>query len=172
VSHLAETAQDGSGSGVDDSHIGVTLTADVSQAQFRVDSSNVDTSGLGSLPSSTFPFDGGMVHAGQRVQLETSTALSGTSITAAIVSLRQQTLVGMVSALSGPAAPATFTFTLPSDSAFAKMSGAAAVTVFWQPGTDLHDLNSGLHNGDSVRVRGLVFFSNAGVHLIASRIGR
>ena len=172
ASQLSVMAQDGSGSGVDDSHIGVTLTADVSQAQFRVDTSNVDTSGLGSLPSSTFPFDGATVHAGQRVQLASSGALSGTTITAASVSLRQQTLVGTVSALSGPAAPATFTLTLPSDSAFAKLSGAAAINVFWQPGTDLHDLNNGLHNGDSVRVRGLVFFSSTGVNLIASRIGQ
>jgi hypothetical protein len=89
-----------------------------------------------------------------------------------MVSLHQQTLVGTVSALSGPAAPATFTLTLPSDSAFAKLSGAATVTVFWQPGTGLHDLNSGLHNGDSVRVRGLVFFSSTGGSLIASRIGQ
>ncbi|HTM39617.1 MAG TPA: DUF5666 domain-containing protein [Terriglobales bacterium] len=172
TSQLSVMAQDGSGSGVDNSHIGVTLTADVSQAQFRVDTSNVDTSGLGSLPSSTFPFDGATVHAGQRVQLASSGALSGTTITAASVSLRQQTLVGTVSALSGPAAPATFTLALPSDSAFSKLSGAAAINVFWQPGTDVHDLNSGLHNGDSVRVRGLVFFSSTGVNLIASRIGQ
>jgi hypothetical protein len=172
ASQLSVMAQDGSGSGVDNSHIGVTLTADVSQAQFRVDSNNVDTSSLGSLPSSTFPFDGATVHAGQRVQLESSSALSGNSFTAAMVTLRQQTLVGTISALSGPAAPATFTLTLPSDSAFSKLSGAGTVTVFWQPSTDLHDLNNGLQNGDSVRVRGLVFFSSTGVNLIASRIGQ
>ncbi len=172
ASQLAVMAQDGSGSGVDDSHIGVILTADVNQAQFRVDTSNVDTNGLGGLPSSTFPFDGATVHAGQRVQLESSSALSGTAITAAMVSLRQQTLVGTISALTGPSAPATFTLTLPSDSAFAELSNKAAVTVFWQPGTDLHDLSNGLHNGDSVRVRGLVFFSATGVNLIASRIGQ
>jgi Domain of unknown function (DUF5666) len=171
ASKLSMMAQDGSGSGVDDTHIGVALTADVSQAQFRVDSNNVDTSGLGSLPSSNFPFDGASVHAGQRVQIESSSALSGNSITAAMVSLRHEALVGTVSALTGPAAPATFTLTLPSDSAFAKLSGAGAVTVFWQPNTRLHDLNNGLQNGDSVRVRGLVFFSGTGVNLIATRIG-
>ncbi|HTM87768.1 MAG TPA: hypothetical protein VL155_06180, partial [Terriglobales bacterium] len=60
---------------------------------------------------------------------------------------------------------------LPPDSAFAKLSASPAVTVFWQPGTDVHEMTNGVHNGDSIRVRGLAFFSGSGVNLIASRIG-
>ena len=172
ASQFSLLVQDGSGTGVDDSRIGSSLTADVSQAQYRVDTSNLDTSGLGGLPSATFPFDAASVRAGQRVQLESSSGLSGTSLAVSMVSLRQQSLVGTVSAMSGTAAPATLTLTLPSDSAFAKFSGAAAVTVYWQPGTDLHELANGIHNGDSIRVRGLVFFGPSGANLIAGRIGQ
>jgi len=32
-------------------------------------------------------------------------------------------------------------------------------------------MTNGVHNGDSIRVRGLTFFSGSGVNLIASRIG-
>jgi hypothetical protein len=169
AAQLSFTAQDGSGNGVDN-EIGASLTADVSQAQYRIDATHIDSSGLGGLPSTIFPFDATTVHAGQRVELASSGGFSGRSLSAAMVSLRQQALVGTVSGLSGPSAPATFTLTLPPDSAFAKLAAATAVTVFWQPGTDVHEL-TGVHNGDSIRVRGLAFFSGSGVNLIASRIG-
>ena len=41
--------------------------------------------------------------------------------------------------------------------------------MFWQPGTDLHKLTS-VNNGDTVRVRGLVFFSGSSFNMIARRI--
>jgi hypothetical protein len=44
------------------------------------------------------------------------------------------------------------------------------VTVFWQPGTNLDNITS-IKNGDTVRVRGLVFFASSGVNMIAHRIG-
>jgi hypothetical protein len=43
------------------------------------------------------------------------------------------------------------------------------VTVYWQPGTDLHKL-ANVNNGDTVRVRGLVFFTGTGFNMIARRI--
>jgi hypothetical protein len=65
--------------------------------------------------------------------------------------------------------PITFTLTIPSDSAFTMASGQTMVQVFWQAGTDLHDLNS-VSNGQIVEVRGLLFFTGNEFNLIARRI--
>jgi len=85
------------------------------------------------------------------------------------VKLQQQALSGTVSGLSG-SAPTTFTLTAAADSAFAMLSGSTTVTIYWQPGTDVHNLPHVLTNGDVVRVRGLVFFTGSGFSMIARRI--
>ena len=163
-------ADDGSGSGMDDSKTGSSLTADVSGAGYKVSTSNIDTSGIGGLPSPpNFPFDAFTVHAGQRVEIESHSSVSGSSLVAEKVKLQQQALSGTVSGLSGTA-PTTFMLTVASDSAFAMLSGSTSVTVYWQPGTDLHDLQHALANGDSVRVRGLLFFTGTKFNMIARRI--
>jgi hypothetical protein len=71
--------------------------------------------------------------------------------------------------LSGTA-PTTFTLTVATDSAFAMLAGSTTVTIFWQPGTDVHNLAHALTNGDAVRVRGLLFFTGSGINMIARRI--
>jgi len=165
-------AHDGSGSGVDDTKVGATISADVSGAQFKVNKGNIDTSGIGGLPSPpNFPFDASTIHAGQRIEVESSSSLSGTATVAEKVKLQQQALVGTVSGLAGSVSsgPASFTLTLPADSAFAMLSGKTTVSVIWQPGTDLHNL-SNVNNGDTVRVRGLVFFTGTSFNMIARRI--
>jgi hypothetical protein len=48
-------------------------------------------------------------------------------------------------------------------------SGQIMVQVFWQAGTDLHDLNS-VSNGQIVEVRGLLCFTGNEFNLIARRI--
>jgi hypothetical protein len=160
------------GSGMDDTKVGGTITADVSSARYKVKKGNIDDCGIGGLPSApTFPFDATTVHAGQRIEVESVIALNGTSITADKVKLQQQALIGTVSGLQGPttAGPVTFVLTLSSDSAFAMLSGKTQLTVFWQPGTDLHKLAS-VNNGDKVRVRGLVLFTGSSFNMIARRI--
>jgi hypothetical protein len=165
-------ADDGLGSGMDDTKVGGSITADVSEAKYKVNKGNIDDSGIGGLPSPpTFPFDATTVHAGQRVEVESGVALAGTSTVGDKVKLQQQALVGTVSGLasSTTAGPTTFTLSVASDSAFAMLSGMSQVTVYWQPGTDLHKLTS-VNNGDSVRVRGIVFFTGTGFNIIARRI--
>jgi hypothetical protein len=100
-----------------------------------------------------------------------SEGVMSSSTTAEKVNLEQQALRGTVSGLTGvtSAGPVTFTLTLPSDSAFAMLSGVSTVTVFWQTGTNLHNLTA-VNNGDTVRVRGLVFFRSSSTNMIASRI--
>lgn len=172
ASQLNFVAHDGSGSGVDDTKVGSTITADVSGAQYKVNKGNIDTSGIGGLPSSpNFPFDAATIHAGQRIEVESASSLGGSSLVAEKVKLQQQALVGTVSGLSGPVSsgPTTFLLTVPGDSAFAMLSGKTTINVFWQPGTDLHNLAS-ISNGDTVRVRGLVFFTGSAFNMIARRI--
>lgn len=170
ATQLTFVADDGSGSGMDDTRTGSSFTADVSGAGYKVSKGNVDTSGIGGLPSPpNFPFDAATVHAGQRIEIESHSSVSGSSVTAEKVKLQQQALSGTVSGLSGTA-PATFTLTVPSDSAFATLSGSTTVTVYWQPGTDLHNLSHALSNGDAVRVRGLLFFTGSKFNMIARRI--
>lgn len=167
ATQLTFVADDGSGSGMDDSKTGSSLTVDVSGAGYKVSTSNIDTSGIGGLPSPpNFPFDAFTVHAGQRVEIESHNAVSGNPLVAEKVKLQQQALSGTVSGLSGTA-PTTFMLTVASDSAFAMLSGSTSVTVYWQPGTDLHDLQHALANGDSVRVRGLLFFTGSKFNMIA-----
>jgi len=155
---------------MDDTKTGSTVTADVSGAGYKVDQGNIDTSGIGGLPAPpTFPFDASTVHAGQRVEVESGSALNGSSLVAEKVKLIQQTLSGTVSGLSGTP-PTTFTLTVAPDSAFATLSGSTTATIFWQPGTDVHNLSHALTNGDAVRVRGLLFFTGSGFNMIPRRI--
>ncbi len=171
ATQLTIVSDDGMGSGMDATKLGTTLTVNVSGAQYRVHKGNIDTSGIGGLPSApNFSFDATTIHSGQRVEVESVSSLSGASITVEKVKLQQQAVTGTVSGLSG-SAPTTFTLTLPSDSAFAMLAGSTTITVFLQPGTGLHNLSSGFKNGDTVRVRGLVFFTGSGFNMIARRIG-
>ncbi|MBZ5572931.1 MAG: hypothetical protein LAO09_13750 [Acidobacteriia bacterium] len=165
-------AHDGVGKSVDDTVVGSSVTANVSGARYKVNQGNVDTSGLGGIPSSpNFPFDATTVHAGQHVELDSDRAIAGGAVAAEKVKLQQQALTGTVSGLPGAtsAGPVTFTLTVPGDSAFAMLSDQTTLTVYWQPGTELHDLDS-VSNGDKVRVRGLVFFTGSNFNVIARRI--
>ena len=170
---LTFVADHGTGSGMDDSTIGNTATADVSGANFEVKTGDIDTSGLGNLPSSEFPFDASSVHAGQRVEVESRSAMTATTLNAEKVRLQQQALVGMVSGLASStgSGPAMFTLTLPADAAFSILSGTSSIKVLWQPGTDLHGITA-VSNGDSIRVRGLVFFNGSTATIIARRIDK
>jgi hypothetical protein len=64
-----------------------------------------------------------------------------------------------------------FTLTLPADAAFSILSGTSSIQVLWQPGTDLHGITA-VSNGDSIRVRGLVFFNGSTATIIARRIDK
>lgn len=167
ATQLTFNADDGSGSGMDDTKTGTTLTADVSNAGYKIDKGNIDFS---QLPA--FPFDASSVHAGQRVEVESANPLSGNPLVADTVKLVQQTLSGTVSGLSGTPRT-TFTLTVAADSAFFMLSGSTTttVTIHWQTGTDVHNLAHALTNGDAVRVRGLLFFTpGSGFDMIARRI--
>jgi hypothetical protein len=179
ASQLSVVPQDGEGSGLDGNTLGNPVAIDVSNAQYEIDADNIDSSGLAALPSGpNFPFDATTVHAGQRVQVESKSGMGdstahedGGSAKVEKVRLEQQGLRGTVSGLSSAtsAGPATFTLTMPSDSAFAATSGVMSVQVFWQPRTQLHGLTA-VTEGQTIEVRGLVFFTGSGFNMIAHRI--
>ena len=171
ATQLTFMADHGSGGGMDDSKTGAVFTVDVSKAGFKADQSNLDTNGLSPALIPNFPFDAATVHSGQRVEIDSRHAVSGTSAVAETVKLQQQTLSGTVSGVTR-GAPTTFTLTVAPDSAFAMLAGTSTITVYWQSGTDLHDLPHTLTNGDSVRVRGLLFFAGTKANMIARRITR
>jgi hypothetical protein len=93
----------------------------------------------------------------------------GTTLAAVAIQLGEQGLRGTVANYSRSGQRASFTLRLPADSAFAKLTGAAAVTVYQQPSTQLRALST-VANGNSVVVRGLLFLDNGIFRLVADRV--
>ncbi len=175
VSQLTLAMQYGAGTGMMSSSLAATTIVDLSPTGvYNIDSDNVDMSDLNFTPV----FDGTTVFPGQCIRAVSSSGMmsgggmggmmGGGTVNASEIDLEEQGLSGSVSGYSG-SAPATFTLTLPSDSAFTSLTGSAAVTVFQQAGTELRGLTN-VTNGSMIHVRGLLFF-DAGVYkLVAGRI--
>ena len=149
VAQLTLVMHEGAGTGMTGSYLAGTTTVDVSPtAVFTIDSDNVDMSNLPFTPA----FDGSTVLKGPRVEAVSSTGMmqgggmggmmGGGTITASEIDLEQEGLSGTVSGSAGSGAPATFTLTVASDSAFATLTGATSITVFQQLGTDLRGMTT------------------------------
>jgi len=181
ATQLTLVMQNGAGSGVSPSTFGTTFTVNVGTGTtYQIDSDEVDMSGLPFTPV----FDGSHVFAGQRVEAVSGSAMmpgsntgggmmggettSGT-VDASEIYLEQQGFRGSVSAYTPRAGAATFTLTLASDSAFASLTGSTSLTVFQQPDTQLLGLSS-VDNGNTVHVRGLLFFDSGAWKVVAARI--
>ncbi|HSE48747.1 MAG TPA: DUF5666 domain-containing protein [Terriglobales bacterium] len=145
--------------------IGANVTVNLDgNTRFRLRSDKVDLSNLPFTPT----FDASTLSVAQRVEVDTDTSAAST-ITADKVKLQEQALTGVVSGYTPNGSQASFTLTVASDSAFARLTGLTTLTVFQQPSTRLKNL-SAVSNGATVRVRGLLF-SNSGFKLVAERIG-
>jgi Big-like domain-containing protein len=170
---LAMIGQDGMGAGMDSSKVGGTFNADVSAlaaSNYTIDNGNLDFSGL-IVPGPSFPFGPTTIHAGQRVEVVSASAMPaiGGMMMCEKVKLEQSALGGTVSNfVSGNAGAATFDLTLPANSALAILSGQTVVHVFQQPGTD--NKFGIISNTNVVRVRGLLFWTGTTFNLIARRI--
>lgn len=164
----------GMGGGMMASTLAATATVTVSSTTpWAVDSDLVDLTGLPFAPA----FGPTTFSAGQRVEVTSNGGMTGgtgmmgggsgtRSITAAQVRLEPQGLHGTVSAYAASGSQATFTLTLPSDSAFATLTGATSIQVYQQAGTLLHGLAT-VGNGQSLEVRGLLFFDGTTYRLVA-----
>jgi hypothetical protein len=173
--------QNGAGSGVSASSFGSSFTVNAgSGTTYQIDSDGVDMSGLSFNPV----FDGSHVFAGQRVEAVSGSAMmtgsnmgggmmgggtTSATVDASEIHLEQQGFRGSVSGYTPRAGAATFTLTLAPDSALASLTGSTALTVLQQPDTQLLGLSS-VDNGNSVQVRGLLFFDSGAWKVVATRI--
>lgn len=181
ATELTLVMQNGAGSGVSTSSFGAGFSVNVgSGTTYQIDSDEVDMGGLPFTPV----FDGNHIFAGQRVEAVSRSAMmpgsnmgggmmgggpmSGTA-DASEIHLEQQGLHGSVSTYTSRAGAATFTLTLTSDSAFASLTGSTSLTVFQQPDTRQVGLTP-IDNGNTVQVRGLLFFDSGAWKLVAAKI--
>jgi hypothetical protein len=139
----------------------------------------VDLSGLPFTPV----FDATSLSKGQHVDVVSgSSMMSGSggmgggmtgslgTLTATQVSLEQQALHGTVSNLTVNGSQATFTLTLPADSAFATLTGTTTILVYQQAGTQVSGSATTLANGADVQARGLLFNDGGLYKLVTSWI--
>lgn len=163
VSSFTLVLQDDSGSGSSSLSLGSNITVNVnSSTGFQVDDGSMDLGGI-SLPS----FSAATLTKAQRVEIDNDAPVTGTTITAKVVKLEQQAVVGTVSGLSG----SQFTLTVASDSAFAILTGKSTIAVVGAKNLQVSS-SAMLANGAVLRVRGLLFFDpiSGSYRLFASRI--
>ncbi len=162
---LTVNAQDGIGSGMDDTKIGASFSVNVaglSASKFRVKTGN----GFGgSLPSATFPFDGTTIHVGQRIEVDSNATMppANGAISVDKIILQQQGISGTVA----NNAASTFDVNLAADSALAVLSGQTVVHVTRVSGTDVRTNPA---NNAGIRVRGLLFWNGTSWQMVARRI--
>jgi hypothetical protein len=136
----------------------------------------VDLTGLPFTPR----FDRATMTRGQRIETLSANQMTqgggmqgmmgGGTLAATSINLGQQGLRGTVSAYAQSGSQASFTLTLPADSAFAKLTGATTATVYQQASSKLRGV-SNITNGSVVQVRGLLFLDGGAFRLVAGRIG-
>jgi hypothetical protein len=147
--------------------LGSILTVNLAQnTLYNMNTDHVDLSNLPFVPK----FDATSLAKAQNVEADTANP-SSTSVIAQAVGLQPQAIVGTVTAYVQTGPQATFVLTVPSDSAFAMLTGSTTITVFQQQSTELKDITA-ITNGSSVRVRGLLFLDLGTYKLVASRIGK
>ena len=147
--------------------LGTGVTVNVgTNTKFFFDSKHLDLSGLPFTPT----FDATTLIAGQNIEVDTEMP-STTTIDARRVVLKSQTVTGAVSNFTSAGSSASFTLTVPADSAFATLTGKTTVTVFQKSMSELMGITA-IANGDTVRVRGLLFVDGTTLKLVARRIGK
>lgn len=175
---LTLVMHDGAGNGMQVADLAGTTTVNVAAGTtYSIDADDIDLSGLPFTPR----FDRGALSKGQRIRAWSGSAMThdghgmgggmqgGGTVAATTIELQPQGLRGTVSAYASSGAPATFTLTLPADSAFARLTGAKTVTVHQQANTQLRGLTS-ITNGSIVLVRGMLFLDGGAFRLVAGRI--
>ena len=176
-SQLTLVMHDGVGDGMVSSSLAGTTTVNLgSTTQFVIDADDVDLSGLPFTPQ----FDPAHLSKGQAIRAWSNARFehdghgmggmfSGGTVTASSIYLKHQGLRGTMSGYATNGSQASFTLTMPADSAFAALTGTTTVTVYQQGGTQLRGLTS-LANGHTVLARGLLFLDSGVYRLVASRL--
>ena len=176
-SQLTLVMHDGVGNGMMSSSLAGTTTVNLgSTTQFAIDADGVDLGGLPFTPQ----FDPAHLSKGQAIRAWSSAQFehdghgmggmsSGGTVTAASIYLKHQGLRGTVSGYASNGSQASFTLTVPADSAFAALTGVTTVTVYQQGNTQLRGLTS-VTDGKTVQARGLLFLDSGVFRLVASRL--
>lgn len=170
---ITMVANGGQGGGMMASSIAGTLTVTIpASTPYSIDTDGVDLTGLSFAPL----FTPATLTKGQRVEVVSGSGMMGGgmmgsagSLTASQVRLEQQGLHGVVSGYATAGTQASFTLTLPSDSAFATITGATSIQVYRQAGTQLHGVTT-IGNTNEIMVRGLLFKDAGAYRLVASWI--
>ena len=176
---LTMVMQNGAGTGMMSSYFAAGVTIDLNgSTTYQIDEDNMDMSGLPFTPV----FDASHVYVGQSVMPISSggmmsggggmmggSSMAGT-MTASNLELEPQGLSGTVATTITSGAAASFTLTLPSDSAFTTLTGATTVTVYQQAGTTIAG-GSSIASGSTMHAFGLLFFDGGQWKMVASRMG-
>ena len=134
-----------------------------SNTKFAIQNNGISLNGLPFTPT----FNASAITAGQNVEADAEG--SGTSFAGAKITLHEQAVNGTASAVVQSGGITSFTLTLPTDSALAKLTGKASITVYQVATTQLKGL-SNVSNNNSVRVRGLLFVDGSELRLVAKSI--
>ena len=96
-------------------------------------------------------------------------SMAGT-LTASNLELEPQGLSGTAGTTITSGTATSFTMTLPSDCAFATMTGKTTVTVYQQAGTTMVG-GSSIASGSTMHVFGLLFYDGVQWRMVAARMG-
>jgi hypothetical protein len=171
---LEFAVQDGTGVGFSSTQIGQDFLVDISSlpaTAFATDYGDCDMSALAS-PATNFPFDSTHLKAGQRIEIITNGGVTSSQpIVPAQARLQQQAISGVVANFTMlPGGISSFDLQLPADSYVTLLSGETTIHVAGQSRTD--NRAGAFANGDTLRVRGPLFWSGTQFNMVARRVTR
>ena len=176
---LTMVMQNGAGTSMMSSDFAAGVTIDLSGSTiYEIDDDNMDMSGVPFTPA----FDASHIYAGQSVMpISSGGMMSGGggmmgggsmagTLTASNLELEPQGLSGTAGTTITSGTATSFTMTLPSDCAFATMTGKTTVTVYQQAGTTMVG-GSSIASGSTMHVFGLLFYDGVQWRMVAARMG-
>lgn len=180
---LTLVMQNGAGSGMMSSYFAEGVTVNLStSATYEMLDDGIDMSGLPFTPV----FDANHIFVGQSVMpVSSSGMMSGSggmgggmmggttmagSLTASDVALTPQGITGSATVSLNSGTATSFTMTLPSDSAFTSLTGAASVTVYQQASTIMEGAST-IASGTAMHAFGLLFYDGGQWKMVAMRMG-
>ena len=163
---ISIVARDVSSSSNNSPSLGSTIDVALdSNTRFDVKSKNLTLTSLPFTPT----FDQNSITKGQNVEVDAD-SLATSPVPARKISLREQSITGVASAIQSGTVR-SFTLTVPSDSAFAMLTGSTTVAVYQVTATELKDIPA-VTEGATIRVRGLLFLDGSTLRLVAIRISK
>jgi hypothetical protein len=163
---MSLVSQTGTGNGATDALRGSSVTFNpAGGTTYTVNTSDFDMEGL------PFSFDQSSIMPGQRITVNSHSAIrqganahATGSVNASVVELQQQTLTGTVTNyIAGANGAAMFDLVLNANGTSylnAATPGTTTVHVYQRSTTDLHGISGAISEGQSLQVRGLLFYYN------------